>query len=69
MRYYSGDPEAKPIDFKPGFLYESGQYKKFFPELMNEHHSMNLINNYGALSSFGKELCNVIKNMQYIDRR
>lgn len=69
MRYYSGDPEAKPIDFNPGFLYESGQYKKFFPELMNEHHSMNLINNYGALSSFGKELCNVIKNMQYIDRR
>ena len=68
-RYYSGAPEAKPADFDPGFLYESGQYKRFFPELMNEKNSMNLINNYGSLSSYGKELCNVIRNLQYIERR
>lgn len=69
MRYYSGSPEAKPSDFNPGFLYEAGQYKKFFPELMNERNSINLINNYGSLSSNGKEFCNVIKNLQYIERR
>lgn len=69
VRYYGGAPEAKPADFDPGFLYESGQYKKFFPELMNENNSMNLINNYGSLSANGKELCNVIKNLQYIERR
>ena len=68
-RYYSGAPEAKPADFNPGFLYESGQYKKFFPELMNENSSMNLITNYGSLSSYGKELCNEIRNLQYIERR
>lgn len=69
VRYYSGAPEAKPADFNPGFLYEAGQYKKFFPELMDEGNSMNLINNYGSLSSNGKELCNVIKSLQYIERR
>jgi len=68
-RYYSGAPEAKPTDFNPGFLYEAGQYIKFFPELMNGNNSMNLINKYGSLSSNGKELCNVIRNLQYIERR
>ncbi|UTY30248.1 hypothetical protein [Treponema putidum] len=69
VRYYSGAPEAKPADFDPGFLYEAGQYKKFFPELLDESNSMNLISNYGSLSSNGKELCNIIKNLQYIEKR
>ena len=69
VRYYGGAPEAKPADFDPGFLYEAGQYKKFFPELMTENNSINLINSNGRLSSSGKELCDVIKNLQYTERR
>ena len=69
VRYYGGAPEAKPADFDPGFLYEAGQYKKLFPELMTENNSINLINSNGRLSSSGKELCDVIKNLQYIERR
>ena len=69
MRYYSGDAEAKPAGFDPGFLYEAGQYQKFFPELITKNNSMSLLNSSGSLSTEGKELCNVIKNLQYIERR
>ncbi|UTC67281.1 MULTISPECIES: hypothetical protein [unclassified Treponema] len=69
MRYYSGAPEAKPADFDPGFLYEAGQYRRFFPELMQSGNSMHLLTNYWSLNQAGKELCNAIQNLEYVERR
>lgn len=68
VRYYSGNPEAKPENFNPGFLYEAGQYNKFFPEVLNANNSIQLITNYGSLTSIGKELCNEIKNLNYVEK-
>lgn len=68
-RYYTGAPEAKPDNFDAGFLYQPGQYKKFFPELMQYDHSINLVTNYGSLTPMGKDLLSVIQNIEYIERR
>lgn len=68
VRYYSGNPEAKPGNFNPGFLYEAGQYKKFFPELFQANNYTQLITSYGSLTAIGKELCNEIKNLNYVEK-
>lgn len=67
-RYYTGNPEARPENFNSGFLYESGQYNKFFPELLHTNNTDALITSYGSLTAIGKELCNEIKNLTYVEK-
>lgn len=69
IRHYSGDIKAKPDNFDSGYLYRKGQYKRFFPELRNQSDSGILLQNYGCLGDMGRELCRVISNLQYEERR